>query len=196
MEQTSEMELLMTEPAKERATYNDLYTIPENMIGEIIGGDLIVSPQPSPRHSNTAFTLSGILGPPYRFGQGGPGGWIILAEVEVMLGEHLLVPDFSGWRKKRFPGLPEVNYLSVSPDWICEILSPSTMRTDRIRKMPIYAHFGVKHLWLIDPVAKTLEVYALESGRWLVLGLYGENDLVRAEPFQDIEIDLGNLWIE
>jgi Uma2 family endonuclease len=129
--------------AKKRATYEDLYSIPENATGEIIGGELIVTPRPATQHSNAAVTLIGNLAPPFRFGKGGPGGWIILAGHEIMLGEHLLVPDLSGWRAERFPGVPKENWISVPPDWVCEILSPSTVRLDRVRKMPRYAQYGI-----------------------------------------------------
>ncbi len=187
----------MAEPGKRTAIYDDLYTIPENMTGEILDGELILTPKPSTRHSNVAFTLSGELAPPYRFGRGGgPGGWIILPEHEIMLGAHLLVPDFSGWRKQRFPGVPKENWISVPPDWVCEILSPGTMRLDRIRKMPVYARHEVSYLWLIDPLVKSLEVFGLESGRWVLLTTFAENDKVRAEPFQKVEIELGNLWLD
>jgi len=186
----------MAEPAKKKAGYEDLYGVPENMTGEIIAGELTVTPRPSPRHSNASFALSSRLGPPYRFGEGGPGGWIILLEQEILLGEHLLVPDFSGWRKERFPGVPQENWISVAPDWVCEILSPATMRLDRTRKLPIYAQHGLPVLWLIDPIAMTLEVLKLESGKWVLLGAYGENDRVRVEPFQEIELDLGHFWME
>lgn len=186
----------MAETARKKATYEDLHTLPDNVIGEIIDGELIATPRPSARHSNAAFVLSGEISPPYRFGRGGPGGWIILYEVEVMLGEHLLVPDFAGWRKERFPSLPKENWISIVPDWVCEILSPGTVKVDKIRKMPIYARYEVAHLWLIDPGAMTLEVFRLESGRWALLGTYAENDKVRAEPFHEIEIDLGNFWME
>jgi Uma2 family endonuclease len=187
----------MSEPAKKKVSYDDLYSIPENMTGEIIDGELIVTPRPSPKHSYTASTLVGEIVPPYRFGRGGgPGGWIILYEPEIMLGEQLLVPDFAGWRKERFPGVPKENWLSVPPDWVCEILSPNTARLDRVRKMPVYAQYQVAYLWLIDPVEKTLEAYRLESGKWLLLSSFAEDDRVCAEPFQEIEIELGNLWIE
>jgi len=121
---------------------------------------------------------------------------VILDETEIMLGENLLVPDLAGWRRERFPGLPKDNWLSVSPDWVCEILSPSTLRVDKIRKMPIYARHEVAYLWLIDPIPKTLDVFKLESGKWVLLYAFVEDDKVRAEPFQEIEIELGNLWIE
>jgi Uma2 family endonuclease len=135
------------------------------------------------------------LAPPYRFGRGGgPGGWIILIEPEVMLGENLLVPDLAGWRQERLPAPPTDNWTTVAPDWVCEILSPSTFRIDRVRKMPIYAAHNVPYLWLIDPRSKLLEAFKLEDGAWVVLGNYTENDKVRVEPFQEVEIDLANLW--
>jgi Uma2 family endonuclease len=184
----------MSEPAKKRATYEDLYGIPENMTGEIIDGELIVSPRPSPRHADAASWLGGALVPPFRMGQGGPGGWVILDEPEIYFGEHLLVPDLAGWRRERLPALPEENFFSVTPDWICEVLSPGTARIDRVKKMRIFAEHSVPYAWLIDPILKTLEAYKLESGRWMVQGLYSENDKVRAEPFEEVEIDLANLW--
>lgn len=187
----------MRQAVKQTAVYEDLYAIPDNMTGEIINGELIVTPRPSVKHANAAFALSGHLAPPYSFGWGGgPGGWVILYEPEIMLGDELLVPDFAGWRKERFPGVPKENWVSVSPDWVCEILSPSTMRVDRIRKMPIYARFGVAHLWLMDPVARTLEVFRLESERWSMTAAFAENEKVRAEPFQEIEFDLGPFWMD
>ena len=188
----------MSEPAKRRATYKDLYGIPENMTGQIIDGDLVVTPRPSTRHSYVASSLGAEIVPQYRFSRSGegPGGWIILFEHELMLGEHLLVPDFSGWRKERFPGVPNENWISIPPDWVCEILSPSTARLDRVRKSPIYAQHEIPYLWLIDPNEKTLELFRLHAGKWLMLAAFAENDKVRAEPFQEVEIDLANLWLE
>lgn len=186
----------MSEPAKRRATYDDLYTIPDNTTGEIMDGELVLTPRPSARHSNLEFVLSTRLGPPYRFGEGGPGGWVILLEQEIMFGEDLLVPDFSGWRKGRFPGIPEKNWISVPPDWVCEILSPSSASLDRVRKMPIYAQHGVQYLWLMNPIEKTLEVYRLESGRWFYSAAFAGDDKARAEPFQEIELNLADFWMD
>lgn len=185
----------MTGLAIKKATYEDLWSIPENTIGEILGGELIVTPRPAPRHMYAATILGEEIGPPYRRGHGGPGGWIFLYETEILLGEDLVVPDLAGWRKERFPAEPEHNWIPVAPDWVCEVLSPSTFRTDKVRKMPIYAHHGVGHIWLIDPLAMTLDAFRLECGRWSLLATYSENDRVRVEPFQEIEIDLGDLWI-
>ena len=184
----------MSELAKEKATYEDLYRIPDNQTGEIIDGQLIVTPRPSRKHVICATALGAAVTAPYQFGQGnGPGGWIFSIEPEIGLGEHIMVPDLAGWKRERFPIEEDHNWISAAPDWVCEILSPSTFRTDKVKKMPIYAHHGVGHIWLIDPVAMTMDAFRLESGKWVLLGSFAENDKVRVEPFQEIEINLEDL---
>jgi len=187
----------MAEPARRAARYEDLYDIPENMTGEIINGELIVTPKPAPRHALSAAVLGSKIHPQYHFGEGGgPGGWVLLPEVEIMLGDELLVPDWSGWRKERFPGWPKDNWFSTAPDWVCEIVSPSTAGNDRIRKMDIYARFEVNYYWLIDPRDRTLETFMLRSAIWVRTGGFVGNDKVRAEPFAELEFDLGGFWID
>lgn len=186
----------MSEPAKKNATYNDLCNAPENMTGEIIDGELILTPRPTRRHADAASALGGELVPPFRFGRGGPGGWMIYDEPEIHFGKDVVVPDLAGWRKERLATPPEEHRFTTPPDWVCEILSPSTARNDRVKKMRIFALHGVKHAWLIDPILMTLEVYELDLGRWTLLGTYAENDKVRAEPFREIEIELRDLWTE
>ena len=186
----------MAEPAKRKATYEDLFTVPENMTGEIIDGELIVTPRPSRKHVATTSALGAEIIPPYWFGRGGgPGGWVILDEPEIRFGEDTLVPDMAGWKKGRFPVEEPHNWISVPPDWVCEVLSPGTVRTDRVKKMRIYARHEVPHLWLIDPASRCLEVFRLESGRWVLLGVYVEDDKVRAEPFHEVEFELATLWL-
>jgi Uma2 family endonuclease len=187
----------MAVTARKMATYEDLYSIPENMTGEIIDGDLIATPRPSRKHVYAASALEIDVGMPFQFGRGGgPGGWIILLEPEIMLRENILVPDLAGWRRERFPVTEDTNSISIPPDWVCEVLSPSTVRLDKTRKMPLYGQHGIGYFWLIDPGARTLDVYRLEAGKWVVAGFYSEDDKVRAEPFQEIEIELNNLWLE
>jgi Uma2 family endonuclease len=187
----------MSESAKKKATYDDLYSIPENMTGEIINGELIVTPRPSPKHVYTTSTLGMKVGSRYQFGEGGgPGGWVILVEPEVRLGEETVVPDLAGWKKERYPRAVETNWISIPPDWACEVLSPGTMRTDKIKKMPLYGRHDVGYIWLIDPIAKTLEVFRLEARRWVVASVHAEDDRVRAEPFQEIEFSLNDIWLE
>jgi Uma2 family endonuclease len=186
----------MSEPVWNKASYEELYDLPENMIGEIIDGEIIATPRPSRRHINAAASLGGELIPTYRFGRGGPGGWIIYHEPEVHFGNDVLVPDLAGWRKERLSTPPAEHRFSIAPDWVCEILSPATVRIDRIKKMGIYALHAVPHLWLIDPAVQTLDVFRLESGKWLLIHTFAEKDKVRAEPFQEIEIGLGDLWLD
>jgi Uma2 family endonuclease len=186
----------MAEPVKKEATYEDLYSIPENMTGEIIEGELIVTPRPARRHIEVASSLGGELVPPYRFGRGGPGGWLIYDEPEIHFGKNVIVPDLAGWKSERLSTTAEEHCFTVPPDWVCEILSPGTARTDRVKKMRIFAAYNVPYAWIVDPMLMILEVFKLESGNWVVRGLYAENEKVRAEPFEELEIDLRNLWLE
>jgi len=139
--------------------------------------------------------LTGKLDPAYG-GGGGPGGWWILPEPELHLSGQTMVPDIAGWRRERMPQIPDEAFVSVVPDWVCEILSPSNARLDRKEKMPAYAALGVKHLWLVDQKDKTLVTHAQENGSWKIVGAFVENDQVRAEPFDAIEWSLGSLWAD
>lgn len=184
----------MSVPAPRPATYDDLLALPPGRVGEIVDGELYSHPRPAPKHAQSASILSGDLVPAFHLGRGGPGGWRILVEPELHLGHHVLVPDLAGWRRERMPALPETAWFELAPDWVCEILSPATARLDRVKKMPIYAQAGVAHLWLVDPDLRTLEVYAREDTRWLLLGSHADEDRVRAAPFEAIELELAALW--
>ncbi|HEX7676579.1 MAG TPA: Uma2 family endonuclease [Thermoanaerobaculia bacterium] len=164
-------------------------------MAELIDGELYTTPRPAIPHMHVSSALGADLNVRFQRGRGGPGGWWILVEVQLRLVEDSLVPDISGWRRERLPVLPDTATLNISPDWICEVQSPSTARFDRVEKLPTYAKHGVQHAWLIDPTTRTLEVLRLENGRWLVAGNYGGDDVVRAKPFDAVEIELGALWI-
>ncbi len=143
----------MTATAQKLATYEDLFDLPEHIVGEIIHGQLITHPRPAPRHIVASSAIGDELVGPFQKGRGGPGGWWILDEPELHLGLDILVPDLAGWRRERLPTMPDTAFFTLPPDWICEVLSPGTARTDRADKMPIYAEYGVSFLWLIDPQA-------------------------------------------
>src|SRR5205809_8041225 len=128
----------MADPAKRRATYDDVLAAPEHKVAEIIDGELILSPRPAMPHAAAASALGEELGPPFKRGRGGPGGWMILDEPEIHLGEHVVVPDIGGWRRERLPEVPAAAYLEVAPDWLCEVLSPSTRALDRGQKLRVY----------------------------------------------------------
>ncbi len=183
-------------PLDRPATYEDLVKIPDIMVAEIVDGELHASPRPAPKHARAGSSLGVRVGGPYDHGLGGPGGWWILDEPELHLGHDVLVPDLAGWRRTRMPRLPETAYFPLAPDWVCEILSPSTASLDRVKKLTIYAREQVAHAWLIDPLARTLEVLRLEAGRWTILGTHAGADVVRAEPFADIELELSALWAD
>jgi Uma2 family endonuclease len=183
-----------TDPARRPATYDDLLALPEHVVGEIIDGELHVSPRPAPRHAVASSVLGGEIGPPYHSGRGGPGGWWILDEPELHLARDVLVPDLAGWQRARMPAMPDTAYFTVAPDWICEVLSPATARIDRLKKLRVYTRERVGHAWLIDPIARTLEMLRLEGERWSIVSVHGEDEIVRAEPFDAVAIELALLW--
>ncbi len=180
--------------AETPATYQDLMSLPDHVVGEILCGVLHVSPRPASAHALASSGLGIEIGSPFMRGRGGPGGWWILDEPELHLGDEVMVPDLAGWRRERMAQVPEVPYFTLAPDWICEVLSPSTARVDRIVKMSLYARHGVSHAWLVDPLARTLEVYRRHEDAWLFLGGFSDDQKVRAEPFDAAEICLGDLW--
>ncbi|MFV8752336.1 Uma2 family endonuclease [Nannocystaceae bacterium ST9] len=184
----------MTEPARRLATYADVLAAPEHMVAELLGGELHVQPRPAMPHAVAASALGEELGPPFKRGKGGPGGWIILDEPELHLGPDVLVPDLAGWRLTTLDHVGELNYVEVRPDWVCEVLSPGTEKTDRMRKLPIYARRQVSHAWLINPMLRTLEVLRLTEGNWTVVGTHHDEQEIRAEPFDAIVLSLGILW--
>ena len=183
----------MAKPVQPRATYADLLGVPENQIGELIDGELITQPRPPSLQARAASRLGVELGPFDRL-KGGPGGWIILDEPELHLHGDALVPDLAGWGRERMPELPDVTAFELAPDWVCEVLSPSTQSHDRVKKMGVYARDGVGHVWLVDPSAQTLEVYRAAHGAWLRSQVAHGAEKVRAEPFSELELDLGALW--
>lgn len=186
----------MSSPAHRPATYADLLKVADNLVAEIVDGELHTSPRPAPRHAVSASVLGGDLNPPFQQGRGGPGGWWILDEPELHLGPDILVPDLAGWRRSRMRRVPEEAYFTLAPDWICEVLSPSTYRLDRVKKLRVYAREKVGHAWPVHPGERTLEVLRLESGRWVIVSTFGGDAIVRAEPFEEVAIDLLPLWGE
>lgn len=186
----------MASPVTRRATYDDLRQVPDHRVAEIVDGDLHVSPRPASRHALAASVLGSDLGQPFHHGRGGPGGWWILDEPELHLGEDVLVPDLAGWRRERMPEFPDTAAFTLAPDWVCEVVSPGTERLDRAKKMPVYARENVSRLWLLSPLARTLEVYRLTESRWLLLATHAGAARVRAEPFEAVELDLALLWGE
>lgn len=183
----------MASPATRRATYEDVLAAPATMVAEILDGQLYLSPRPAMPHSLAASSLGGELSGPFHRGRGGPGGWLIVDEPELHFSGDILVPDIAGWRRERLPKLPNAAYVTLAPDWVCEVFSPRTHRLDRIEKRAVYAREGVRYLWFVNPSEQTLETYELIGGRWTELGSYAGEAMVRAVPFDAIELELDEL---
>ena len=179
---------------KAPASYADVLSAPATVVAEVVGGELHTAPRPAAKHARSGAMLGGELHNPFQRGRGGPGGWIILYEPELHLREDILVPDWAGWKRERMPELPEVPFFELVPDWCCEILSPSTRSFDRVAKVPVYAREGARHLWLLDPDARTLEVLRLDGESYRLIATHSDDEVVRAEPFDAIELELALLW--
>ena len=177
-----------------RVTYQDVLDAPAHVVAEIIDGALYTHPRPAPAHTVASSVLGGELGPPFHRGRGGPGGWWILDEPELHLGDDVLVPDLAGWRRERMPELPGTAYFTLAPDWVCEVLLSSTRKVDLHEKRPVYAREGVAHLWLIDPADRTLEAFELHDGQWLQIASAKDDEPVSIRPFDAITFSLGDLW--
>jgi Uma2 family endonuclease len=186
----------MGNTARRVASYQDVLEAPEGMIAQVVDGELHLEPRPGTPHAAAASALGEELGPPFKRGKGGPGGWILLDEPELHLGADILVPDLAGWRRERMGELEVSSFISIAPNWVCEVLSPSTARIDRIQKLRIYAREQVSHAWIVDPMARTLEVFRRETSGWLLVASYAEDERVRAEPFDAIELELSVLWMD
>jgi Uma2 family endonuclease len=183
-------------PGKKPASYQDVLDAPEHLIAEIIEGELVLSPRPRGAHAAVASALGGELGPPFNRDRGGPGGWIILDEPEPHFGGEIVVPDLAGWRRERMPQVEDVAFFTLAPDWICEVLSKSTEKNDRTKKLRIYAAAGVRHAWLVHPIWRTLEVLRLHDGTWTTTAVHAADERGRVEPFDAIELDLASLWAD
>jgi Uma2 family endonuclease len=189
----------MREPARREARYQDLLNAPPEMIAEILDGELVLHPRPAPPHADTCVSILADVSRLRRRKGGPPGGWQILLEPEIHLDHprEITVPDVAGWRFERLPRVPpKSTMLTVAPDWVCEILSPSTIRDDRTRKMRIYARNRVPSLWLVDPQNQILEVYQLGGEFYQQIGAYSGDERVSVPPFTELELDLSQWWTE
>jgi Uma2 family endonuclease len=184
----------MAQLAHRAATYADLEAVPPHLVAELLYGRLVTHPRPAPRHSVAVTRLGAVLAPPFDLGVGGPSGWVFMMEPELHLGEHVTVPDLAGWRHARLPRLPDTAWMETAPDWVCEVMSPSTERYNRSDKRKIYGESGVGHLWHVDTRFKLLEVFELTDTRWLLTEVFQEGARVRARPFEALEFELDLLW--
>ena len=180
--------------ARPRATYQDVLDAPPHRVAEVVDGVLYTNPRPAAPHALAASALEIDLGAAFQFGRGGPGGWWIIVEPELHFGDDILVPDLAGWRRDRMPRYPETAYFTLAPDWVCEILSPSTRKLDLDAKRPVYARERVRHLWLVEPADRTLEAFELTAGKWSRIATVADDAAVQILPFEAASFNLGDLW--
>ena len=193
------MSTALSQPSFEEL-YKALQELPDDQRGEILAGELVVSPRPASDHGVASTAIIGLLWPRFRGGGGGgnPGGWLILHEPELHLHvggrTDVLSPDVAGWQHTTLPKFRRTRHVEQTPDWVCEVLSPSTIRRDQKTKSRIYHDAGVRWLWLVDPVSRRLFAYRREGAFWVWLGEWGGTDLARVEPFESVELDLALWW--
>lgn len=188
----------MSQTARKLATYDDLRALGEDARAEVIAGEIAVSPSPLPAHSKTQRSLGSLVGGPYDDddGRGGPGGWWIFMEVDVRLSPHDIVrPDLVGYRRERLPNPARLRPIEVVPDWVCEVVSPTSASRDRVHKRSLYARAGVPHYWLVDPEARLLEALSLREGAWVEIGVYDDNAKACIPPFEGVELEIGRLFL-
>ncbi len=178
------------------ASYADVLDAPEHLVAELIGGSLHLHPRPAPRHARASSSLGMEVGSPFDRGRDGPGGWWILDEPELHLGADVLVPDLAGWQRERMPELPATAWFELPPDWVAEVLSPGTRALDLTDKRRLYTAAGIPHLWLVDPLARTLEAFALAGGAWTLVAALRDDEAVRVPPFDAITFPLSALWAD
>jgi hypothetical protein len=173
------------------AIYDDVIAAPRNLVAEIVEGRLYGTHRAPLRLSLVASAVGRVLDSSER------DRWWILPKAEIHLGDNVLVPDLSGWRRERLPEIPDAPWMSIVPDWTCEVmLSPSAERLDRVVKMPFYAHEGVACVWLVKPLTRTLEVYWRDGSSWSLIDVRSGDGIIRVEPFDELEWDLGRLWAD
>jgi len=184
--------------AAPRATYRDILDAPPNMIAQIIGGILYTMPRPVPEHGRASSSLLKRIGSSFDQGDDDLGGWWIEHEPEIHFTEEdVFVPDLAGWRIETMPVYPRgKKNFTVTPDWVCEMFSPSTRNVDKKLKSRVYAREGVSYMWLVDPdpKAQTLEAFVLRDGVWVSLALLSGDVEVCLPPFEGLNFPLRKLW--
>ncbi len=179
-----------------QATYQDVLDAPPHKVAEVIAGTLHAHPRPAMRHAWASSRHGGRLDDPFNPGSGELCGWWIVDKPELHLGEDIVVPDLVGWRRETMPEYPDAAYCKIAPDWVCEVLSPCTRQLNLGEKRDLYAREGVRHLWFVDPDARTLEAFELQNGQWLLLATPVDDAPVSLPPFDAITFPLDALWPE
>ena len=184
----------MSKPPK--ATFQDLLLLDEDLKVEIIDGEIVEKASPTARHGFAQLELGGALSREYGKTRGNrTGGWWFVAECDVELATHeVYVPDIVGWRREHLPELPDTRPVRTRPDWVCEVLSKSNAANDLVKKFRGYHAARVPHYWVVDPRNESLVVYRYTPEGYLTALTAITGETVRAEPFDALEIRVGELF--
>lgn len=185
----------MSTPARRLATYEALLALPPDVRAELIDGEVVVAPSPSPLHQGAVGRLYADVHYPFERGRGGPGGWWLILDVDVSFGQHdVLRPDIAGWRRERVPAYPTERPVGMTPDWVCEVLSPGTAARDQGEKRAIYQRANVPWYWIVDPANRSLSVYRLTPDGYVLDTSVGDSGVARLRPFEAVELELEALF--
>ncbi len=184
-------------PPIARATYADLESLRPDVRGEIVFGELCMTPRPALVHMHVASVIAGRLMGVYQFkGAGGSGGdWVFVHEPELRIEGDAIIPDIAGWRAERYRQI-STDYPDVAPDWVCEILSPSTERRDWTTKADWYLQHGVRWYWIVDPRARSIECFEASGTLWQGVGKARAADTARLAPFAELALNVGEFWLD
>jgi Uma2 family endonuclease len=184
-------------------TYDDYLAVPEGLRAELIDGKLTLLPRPLGRNVRATSMLNSLVGHPFcgsaARAPDKPGTWWILLrpECHLILDRRVVIPDIAGWRRSRMSAPPADSHkFTLVPDWVCEVLSPSTAGHDTIIKMPKYLEAGVEWVWIVDPVAHRIESYHAVEREWTLAGAIEGAGPVRLPPFDAVELDFALAWDE
>jgi Uma2 family endonuclease len=186
----------MTDPAPRKATIDDFYALPEDQrFHELIAGEIVEKASPSAEHGDAQAGIIFAVRPFQRSGGGGPNGWWILTEVEVLLETGDIVrPDVVGWRRERCPERPTGFPVRLRPDWICEVISPQRANDDTVKKLRLYHRVGIAYYWLVDTRDSTLTVMRWNESGYITVMRAERGETVRPEPFEAIQLAVGTLF--
>lgn len=159
---------------------------------ELINGEIIKRPMARAEHAAIQLEIGGEL--KFLKRKEDPGGWWIMTEIDVCYNEHQCpTHDLAGWRKERMPDKPS-GVMKITPDWVCEIISPGYEKKDTLHIFNILLRHQVPYYWIVWPEDKALIAYKLIDSKYMAIESIENGGKVRIAPFEEIEFDLDYIF--